>query len=393
MREEQALREKSEMRNMDLRKKLREAKDEIKTLKEENESSRHSTELIGEKLADPNLGGKDAKPPVADKTPQNGKTVINSGMVPGASPKRNPPASDGGLKATSSRSHANLSQLSSTQSTPKVKGSASSPSLYQPQIDLNLKEQAEIKNSNDSAGRILKPRGAIKEAEQRGRTSTSEGSVGSKSVKEKPEGSHRRIESMSTLGTPPLVPPLRSQVNGTKVSGHKQTQSLHDFDPLASTVPVISFPTQLSFETLPIKTSTTSESLSLPQYMGQNSVVMPVSFGMAPTAVRTTDEGFGRNSSDRQTLVARGYQGLHGEQFMVVPQQQQIVFNQMPYASQQQPNTLQNHQYAGRPLQQQNAQHRSPLQQPQPHPQHHPQQSSQQTYTTPENSFDPYSIT
>ena len=386
---------------MDLRKKLREAKDEIKALKlvpaknskEENESSRHSTDSIAEKLSNPS---KESKAIVTGKIPQKSKSLTNSGTVSGASPKRNAAAGDGTLKAGSSHSHNNISQLASTPSTSNVKGSNSNSSLNLPKVDHNQKEQLEHKNGTDVAGRIIRPRGTTKETEARSRTSTMEGSVASRSLKEKPEGSHRRIESMATIGTPPLVPPLRSQANGTKPSGHKHTQSLHDFDPLKSTVPVISFPTPLSFETLPIKTSTTSESVPLPQYVGQNSVVMPVSFGMAPAAVRTTEGGFGRNSSpmtERRALVANNYQGLQEQQFMVVPQQQQIVFNQMTYPTQQRTNTLQNHQYTGGSLQPQSTQHQ-PLRsypQQQSH-QSQTQHSNQQTYTTTSaNPFDPFS--
>ena len=391
------------MRNMDLRKKLRGTKDEIKTLKlisgkvskDENDSSHLSMDSDSDKLDNPNLGGKEAKLIVTGKMPQKSKSLTNSGTVPGASPKRNAAVSDGTLKVGSSHSHNNISQLSTT-STPKAKGSNQSLSTSPPKVDLNQKDQPEPKNGSDVAGRIIRPRSAVKDTEARSRASALEVSAGSRSIREKSEGSHRRIESMSTIGTPPLVPPLRSHTNGTKASGHKHTQSLHDFDPLKSTVPLISYPTPLSFETLSIKNSATPESVSLPQCMGQSSVVMPVSFGMAPTTVRTTDGGFRRSPSPmtgRGTLIANDYQGLHEQQYMVVPQQQQIVFNQMTYPTQQRTNTFQNHQYTGRAPQQQNTQHqpiRSHIQQQTHH--HQTQQSNQQTYTTASaNPFDPFS--
>ena len=393
LREEQALREKTEIRNMDLRKKLREAKDEIKALKlvptktskDETESSRHSSEAISDKLSNPTPGSKEAKPSAAAKIPQQAK----SATVSGASPKRITATTDGTLKTGSSHSHNNIPPVPSTPPTSKLNGSSSSASLNVPKIDLNLKEQPELKNGTDSAGRMIRPRGVGKESEPR-KSLSMEGSTGTKSTKEKPEGLHRRIESMHTLGTPPLVPPLRSQTNGAKSTGHKHTQSLHEFDPLKSTVPVLSFPAPLSFETVPIKTSPTSESVPLPQYMSQNGVVMPVSFGVTPTTVRTTDGGFRRSPppvTERRTLVANNYhQGLHEQQFMVVPQQQHVVFNQMTYPTQQRSN----HQY---PIQQQNTQHqplRGHLQQ-QSHQHHQTHSNNQQTYTTSTNPFDPFS--
>jgi hypothetical protein len=420
LREEQALREKAEMRNMDLRKKLREAKDEIKTSKqigkksrEENDGSRKNTDSVSEKHGNQKIDSKEAKPPTAGKTPLKGKTASNPCTITGASPKKHASASDITLMTGSSHSHNIASQLASTPLTPKSKGSITNPSTNLPIYDLKPKEKSEVTNGTDGASRLIRSRSLVKETEPRIRGSTVEGSVASRSVKEKSEVSHRRVESMSTIATPPLMPPLRSQshANGPKPSGHKHTRSLHDFDPLKSTVPVISFPTPLSLEALPIKTSSTSESVSLSHdlsntYMSQNSLVMPVSFGMTPTAVRTTEGGIEQNSSpmaERQALVANNYHGLHEQQFMVVQQQQPIVFNQMAgrmqqqmvdstYQTQQRSNTLQNNQYAGGSVQQQHMQHQ-PLQhhlQHQSH-QHHTQHSSQQTYTNPAYSFDPFS--
>ena len=375
MREEQALREKAEIRNMDLRKKLREAKDEIKALKlanmkttkDENESPRHSsTDAASEKVSNPNSGGKEAKTTITGSASQPMKTVS------GASPKRNTAATDGSLKTGSSHSHSSISQLASTSPKSKVNGMNGNSSLNIPKIDLNLKEQPELKTAT-------KPRGAGKESELR-RAVSMELSTGTKSAKEKADVSHKRVESMHTLGTPPLVPPLRT--NGTKSSGHKHTQSLHEFDPLKSTVPVLSFQTPLSFETLPIKTTTASESVPLPQYMSQSGVMMPVSFGVSPTAVRTTDGGFQRSPppmTERQTLVANNYQGLHEQQFLVVPQQQPIVFNQMAYPTQQRSSAVQNHQYTNGSLQQQNGQHQ-PLRGHVQQPTH--QHAAQQTFAT-----------
>lgn len=417
LREEQALRDKAEIRNMNLRKKLREAKDEIKIAKqigkisrEEFEGSRKNTDSVAEKHSNQNIDSKEAKPPTTGKTPLKGKTATNPGTVTGASPKKCAAASDTTLTAGSSHSHNTISQLASTPLTPKAKGSITNPSLNPPPFDLKPKEQSELKNGTDGANRLIRSRSLVKETEPRIRGSTMEGSVASRSIKEKqPEVLHIRNESMSTIATPPLMPPLRSHTNGPRASGHKHTQSLHDFDPLKSTVPVISFPTPLSLETLPIKTSSTLESVSLSHdlsntYMGQNSLVMPVSFGMVPTAVRITDGAIEQNSSpmtERQALVANNYHGLHEQQFMVVQQQQPIVFNQMTggmqqqmidstYQPQQRSNTLQNNQYAGGSLQQQHTQHQ-PLQSHLQHQSHHTQHSSQQTYTNPAYSFDPFS--
>lgn len=415
LREEQALREKTEIRNMDLRKKLREAKDEIKTAKlvgkvsqEENESSRKMSDSVAEKLTNPNLDGKEVKQSSNGMTPQKGKPIGNPGTVTGASPKRHAATGEGTLTSGSSHGHNNVSQLVLPPATPKAKSLNTNSSLNHPKIDLNLKEQPEMKNGTDGAGRLNRSRSLVKETEPRSRTS----SGASRNVKEKPEQVlHKRNESMSTITTPPLIPPLRPNANGMKASGHRQTQSLHDFDPLKSTVPVISFPTTLSLETLPIKTPSASENVALPHdlrntYVGQNSLVMPLSFGMAPTTVRT-DGAIEQNHTpmtERQTLVANDYQGLQEQQFMVVPQQQPIVFNQMAgrmqqqmagntYPTQQRSSTLQNHQYTGGLLQHQNTQHQ-PLQRQLQHQshQHHAQYSNQQTYATSGNPFDPFSI-
>lgn len=372
---------------MDLRKKLREAKDEIKALKlaqvkttkDENESPRHtSTDAVSEKVSNPNSGGKEAKTTITGSVSQPMKTVS------GASPKRNTAATDGTLKTGSSHTHSNISQLATTSPISKVNGMNGNLSLNVPKIDLNLKEQPELKNAT-------KPRVVSKESELR-RAKSMELSTGTKSAKEKTDVSHHRVESMHTLGTPPLVPPLRSQTNGTKASGHKHTQSLHEFDPLKSTVPVLSFQAPLSFETLPIKTTTTSESVPLPQYMSQSGVMMPVSFGVSPTAVRTTDGGFQRSppamTAERQTLVANNYE----QQFMVVPQQQPIIFNQMAYPTQQRSSDVQNHQYTNGSVQQQNGQHQ-PLRGHVQQPTH--QQAAQQTttYTTTASEHPFHSLT
>ena len=50
-REEQAIREKTEMRAIDLRKKLREAKDEIKSVKQNGNSPKEENE-VARKIAD-----------------------------------------------------------------------------------------------------------------------------------------------------------------------------------------------------------------------------------------------------------------------------------------------------------------------------------------------------
>ncbi len=362
---------------MDLRKKLREAKDEIKALKLVPAKA-PKDESENDKVSNPNSVGKEAKTTLTGKIPQQTKTVS------GASPKRNGTATDGTLKTGSSHS-----QLASTS--PKVNDMNDS-SLNIPNIDLNLKEQPELKNATDTNGRRTKPRSVSKGSEMR-RAVSMEYSTGTRSAREKVDASHQRVESMHTLGTPPLVPPARSHsTNGTKSPGHKHTQSLHDFDPLKSTVPVLSFQT---FETVPIKTATTSESVPLPQYMSQSGVMMPVSFGVSPTAVSTTNGGFQRSPppmAERQTLVANNYQGLHEQQFMVVPQQQQIVFNQMAYPTQQRSSAVQNHQYTSGSLQQQNVQHQSlrgHVQQPTQ--QHATQQSYTSSSSSSANPFDPLS--
>jgi len=416
LREEQTLREKSEMRNMDLRKKLREAKDEIKTAKlvgknsqEENEVSRKIGDAVGEKPIAQTIDGKETISSSTGKASQPVKSAGNPGTVIGASPKRISSSSDGASTAGSSQSQNTISQSVSTPSTPKTKGANTNPSLNPPKIDLNLKEQSELKNGTDGASRLNRVRSFVKENEPRSRGSTMESSAMSKQI---PEVSHKRVESMSTIATPPMMPPLRSNTNGSKTSGHRHTQSLHEFDPLKSSVPVISFPTPLSLETLPIEPST-SESVSLPHdlrntYVGQNSLVMPVSFGVAPTSMRTANGAIQQNPSPmtgRQALVANDYHGLHEQQFMVVPQQQPIVFNQMTgrmqqamvdgaYPTQQRSNTLQNHQYVGGSLQQQQTQQQQPLQrhlQHQSYPHHAQQHSAQQTYANPANPFDPFS--
>ena len=380
LREEQALREKTEIRSMDLRKKLREAKDEIKALKRvpvkttKDESSSHtSTDAVAEKLSNPNSGGKEAKTTVTGKIPPQTKTIS------GASPTRNGTATDGTLKTGSSHSHNNISQLASTSPISKVNGLNVNSSLNIPKIDLNLKEQPELKNTTDTNGRATKPRSIGKDSEMR-RAVSMEYSTGTRSAKEKVDVSHKRVESMHTLGTPPLVPPVRSHTNGTKSPGHKQTRSLHDFDPLKSTVPILSFQAPLSFENLP-----RSESVPLPQYMSQSGVMMPVSIGVSPTALTTTNGGF---QGSPPPMTANNYQGLHEQQFMVVPQQQQILFNQMAYPTQQRPSAVQNHQYTSGSLQQQNVQHQSLRGHVQQSTQQH---SAQQSYISSAHPFDPLS--
>jgi len=418
-REEQAIREKTEMRAIDLRKKLREAKDEIKSAKqngnspkEENEVARKIADSTLDKVKTPDLGIREAKPPISSK----GITKASSGILTGASPRKNAGAGETVLTVGSSHSHNNISQLSSTPSTPTVKG-ANTKSLLNPQkAEHNIKEQVELKNGTDGVGRQ-------NVAEPIRRTATIEGSVVSRPNKERSEASHRRVESMSKIASPPLMLPLQGHTNGSKVSGHKHTQSLHDFDPLKSTVPVISIPTPLSFESLPVKAPSTSENISLSHdlrntYVGQNGLVMPVSFGMTPTAVRSTEGSIDQNRSpvterqafvantpvtERQAFVANDYHRLHEQPFMVVPQQQPIVFNHMTgrmqqhlvdsrYPIQQRSNMLQNHQYAGGSLQQQSAQPHQNLQHPLQHQaQQHSRHSTQQSFTGSTNQFDPFS--
>ena len=418
MRDEQGLREKVEIRNTDLRKKLREAKGETRTGKqlgnfsqEEKEGSHQSTDSSFEKLNNGNVSGNEAKPPTAGKTPEKNRTATNSVTVHRSSPIRHTILSDVAATAGNSFSHTPIAQLTSAPVTPKTKGSITNPKLFSSKIDPRQIEKSELNNGSDAASRLNRSRSGVKELEARSRTSTIESSVASSSIKEKSTALHRRNETTSTVPTPQLIPPLRPPRNGPKTSGHKHTQSLHDFDPLKSTVPVISFPTSLSLETLPIKASSTSESMSLPHdlrgtFMSQNPLVVPVTFGMAPTAVRTTEGAIGQHPSpmpERQTLVANGYHGLHQQQFMVVPQQQPIVFNQMTggmqhqmventYPNQQRANTLQSQQFPRGSLQHQHAQHQS-LQhhlQHQSHPRHinHP---TQQMHLNSGNPFDPFS--
>jgi hypothetical protein len=417
LRDEQVLREKVEMRNLDLRKKLRDAKGETtkagkqngKNSKEEKDGSRQNTESNSEKLRNGNVSCTETKPPVTSKTPEKmkpGTKKITS--INGSSPTRDTITSDANVTTGNSLSHAPTALLSSSPVPQKSKLSIT-----------NQKEKNESNNAPDTATRPNPNRvlGGGKETEGRSRT--------------------------SSAAAPPFIPPLRPPKNTPKPTGHKQTQSLHDFDPLKSTVPVISFPTPPSLEALPIRRSLTSDSMNPMSEMGNTFVSQDpfVVLGMAPSAIGATEGTIDQHPSPatgRQTLVANGYHGLQHQQFMVVPRQEPVMFDPLTggvqqqivtniggqwtntYPHQHQGNTLQSQQFSGGSLQQQHIQQQQQqqqqqiqqqlhqqqqqiqqqqLQQNQLHQQHLQQQHLQQQHQThqmhqnPANAFDPFSST
>ncbi|VEU41766.1 unnamed protein product [Pseudo-nitzschia multistriata] len=329
------------------------------------------------------------KPPASVKVPQ---TAIS---INGASPIRHTISSD------STPQNPVPKQLPNPI-TPKSKGSKGIGSkAYTPKIDLGLKEKPDQLNGSDAVRRLSKSQNFAKEIDTKNAASTIDSSVPSNGIKDGISTHHRRNESLSTTSTPPLIPPLRPSMTASKSSGqssHKHSQSLHnlhEFDPLKSTV--ISFPTSVSLENLPVKNPSTSESTSIPHqlgstYMSQNPLVVPLTIGMTQTAVSSSDGSIVHHQSpmtERQGFVTNEYGGLHQQQFMVVPQPQPIVFNQMGGGMQQQivdntyPTQLRANALRSQPL------HHHLHNQSHQHFQQHTTQ--QQMHTNPVNDFDPFS--
>jgi len=192
-------------------------------------------------------------------------------------------------------------------------------------------------------------------------------------------------------------------------------------------MPVISFPISL-VEKLPVKSSLPSDNMNLTSEIGNAFVSQDpvVVLGMAPSTIRATDGTVEQHPSPvtgRHTVVANGFHELQQQQFMVVPQQEPIIFNRLTggvqqqmvskigdqwtntYLHQHQGNILQqSHHYSGGPLQQQHIQqqsHQQQIQQNQLQKQQLQQQQHQyaiqhQTYQMHQNTgnpFDPFSYT
>lgn len=155
------------------------------------------------------------------------------------------------------------------------------------------------------------------------------------------------VNATPTKGNPtPATQPGRNDVmaptpvtvtgqNGTPLPS--KAHFVSEFDPLRPThavespnisggmVPVISFPTQLSLEAVPINATSTifqnpanSAELDQGTFVSENPFVLPVTLGMAPAVDQSTGNGFQQmpNSFQQQS-------------FMVVPQQQPIMFQQV----------------------------------------------------------------
>jgi len=326
-------------------------------------------------------------------------------------------SSDATAPVSHSMSQNSLAKPTSNQMTPISKSLKPSSKHYPPKMDLGQKEKSESMNGSDGTNhRHSRSHSFVKEVEPKNGSSTLESLV-SNAIKDIPATLHRRNESLATISTSPVLPPLRAPASGPRtsgLSGHKHSHSLHnldDFDPLKSTVPVISVPTSLSLENLPVKTSSTSEGSSLAHdlsntYMSQNSLVLPLTIGMTSNAVSSSDTAVEQQQSpmiERQGFVANEY-SVHQQQFMVVPQQQPFVFNQVGGMMQQQmvdtntyptqlrtTNGIPNHQqYSGQSLHQQQRQQYSQFQHHQSHHQQYQQHPTQQLHTNSPNPFDPF---
>jgi hypothetical protein len=220
----------------------------------------------------------------------------------------------------------------------------------------------------------------------------------------------------------PLAPARRAP---NEIKGHRQTHSLHDFDPLSSNgnttisdTMVISLPTSYSLEAVPVNSNAPAGRMPLNEidgtFMAQNQFVVPLTFQMTSAPLGTSGVNSEQHSSTTnvgQTVMANDFNGFQQQQFMVLPQQQPIMFQQLHQV--QDNNWPQNTTYPNQPgtnytqvqfpgqqphfqqqqqanLQHQQQQQQPTLQQQQQQFQHQiPQQSHPQQNAS--NPFDPLS--
>ena len=213
LREEQALKEKAELRNKDLRKKLREAMDEIiagkqqpgKVSQEEKEGSlRNNNGVVSEKLGNGIGTSNETKPPTSGKTSQKAKSFTSSVAMNGVSPIRYTISSDTAAAAPLGHSISQNPKPISNPMTPKSKGSKANSNLYPPVIDLGQKEKSEQFNGSDSTT-CGRSQSFAQDTEIKSGPSTMENAVPSNAIKDNPSTLNRTKGSLSTIAAPPLI--------------------------------------------------------------------------------------------------------------------------------------------------------------------------------------------
>jgi hypothetical protein len=233
----------------------------------------------------------------------------------------------------------------------------------------------------------------------------------------------------SLSGSTPVAPAVQQPQNELhQVPTHRSTRSLHDFDPLSShnhhssssdtMLPVVSLPTSYSLGAVPINSGHSDVNGT---FMSPNPFMVPVAFEMgAPAAAAPPSLGHDSHPhhvANGHTVMATGFQGFQQQQqFMVVSQQQPVMFQQIgndihqvsehsnaQWGQQQVPvsNQQQQHQLGNYPqpntsgvllpqsnLQQQPHQYPPSLQHQGQQPQHQASHPHQQNASNP---FDPFS--
>ena len=135
--------------------------------------------------------------------------------------------------------------------------------------------------------------------------------------------------------TPPTANPnLGSGVRSVPISEFdplRQTQSTES-NVAGEMVPVFSIPTQLSLGGVPINApifqnsapsnGSLSSQVDQSAFVSENPYLVPVTLGMAPTIAQNTGDGVQQTQND--------FQGMGQQSFMVFPQQQPIMFQQVP---------------------------------------------------------------
>ena len=135
--------------------------------------------------------------------------------------------------------------------------------------------------------------------------------------------------------TPPTANPnLGSGVRSVPISEFdplRQTQSTES-NVAGEMVPVFSIPTQLSLGGVPINApifqnsapsnGSLSSQVDQSAFVSENPYLVPVTLGMAPTLAQNTGDGVQQTQND--------FQGMGQQSFMVFPQQQPIMFQQVP---------------------------------------------------------------
>lgn len=133
---------------------------------------------------------------------------------------------------------------------------------------------------------------------------------------------------------PPANPSLGSGVRSVPISEFdplRQTQSTES-NVAGEMVPVFSIPTQLSLGGVPINApifqnsapsnGSLSSQVDQSAFVSENPYLVPVTLGMAPTIAQNTGDGVQQTQND--------FQGMGQQSFMVFPQQQPIMFQQVP---------------------------------------------------------------